>query len=301
VQLISRSNHRNIPAMKSVVVTGTSTGVGRGVAKVLVGKGFRVFGSVRSQADADSLKAELGANLVPLVFDITDEAAVYAAAREVRDALAGETLCGLVNNAGIAVAGVFFDLKPEDYRRQFEVNFIGQVIVTQAFLPLLGTDLSLKGPPGRIIMISSVGGQNASPFMSPYNASKFALEGLSESLRRELMPFGIDVIIVGPGAVRTRIWAHAGMSDVSRYRNSPYGKALETARAFMQKMGTYGVSPESVGELVHHVLTTPAPRVRYAIVPNRRRYYISRMLPKRLIDRIYAKRLGFKRRQLAEE
>ena len=286
--------------MKSIVVTGTSTGVGRGIAKILADKGFRVFGSVRSQADADSLKAELGANLVPLVFDITDEAAALAAARQVREALQGETLFGLVNNAGIAVAGVFLDLTPEDYRRQFEVNFIGQVIVTQAFAPLLGVDMSLKGPPGRIIMISSVGGQNASPFMSPYNASKFALEGLSESLRRELMPFGIDVIIVGPGAVRTRIWAHAAMSDLSRYQNSPYRKALETARAFMQKMGSYGVAPERVGELVHHVLTTPSPRVRYAIVPNRRRYYISRMLPKRLIDRIYAKRLGFKRRQPAE-
>jgi NAD(P)-dependent dehydrogenase (short-subunit alcohol dehydrogenase family) len=287
--------------MKSVVVTGVSSGVGWGVAKVLIAHGFRVFGSVRKQLDADRLAAQLGANFVPLSFDITNEAAVHAAAQQVRAALGGRTLAGLVNNAGIAVAGVFFDLTPEDYRRQFEVNFIGQVIATQAFLPLLGTDRSLKGAPGRIVMISSVGGQNASPFMSPYNASKFALEGLAESLRRELMPFGVDVIIVGPGAVRTRIWANAAMADSSRYHNSPYGKALDIARAFMQKMGTYGVTPESVGELVHHVLTAHRPRVRYAIVPNRRRYYIARMLPKRLVDRIYAKRLGFKRREAASE
>jgi NAD(P)-dependent dehydrogenase (short-subunit alcohol dehydrogenase family) len=287
--------------MKSVVVTGVSSGVGWGVAKVLTAAGFRVFGSVRRQADADRLQAELGENFTPLLFDITDAAAVQAAADRVRAALGGETLFGLVNNAGIAVAGVFFDLTPEDYRRQFEVNFIGQVIVTQALLPLLGTDFALKGAPGRVIMISSVGGQNASPFMSPYNASKFALEGLAESLRRELMPFGVDVIVVAPGAVRTKIWSNGAMMDTTRYRNSPFGNAFEVARAFMQKMGSYGVTPEQVGETVHTALTAPKPRVFYAIVPNRRRYLIARMLPKRLVDRIYAKRLGFKRRPPASE
>src|SRR6478672_2157414 len=176
-------------AMKSVVVTGASTGIGWGCAKVLTGKGFHVFGSVRKQADADRLKAEFGDRFTPLLFDVTDSAAVNRAAEQAAGELGGATLAGLVNNAGIAVAGPLLYLDVDELRRQPEVNVTGQMIVTQAFAPLLGADRSRKGEPGRIVMITSVGGRNANPFTGPYNASKFALEGLSESLRRELMIF----------------------------------------------------------------------------------------------------------------
>ena len=132
--------------MRSVVITGASTGIGWATAKLLLDRGFRVFGSVRKPADADRLKTEFGANFMPLRFDVTDEAAVLAAAREVRTALAGETLAGLVNNAGIAVAGPVLELSADEFRRQMEVNFIGPIIATQAFGPLLGSDPSLKGP-----------------------------------------------------------------------------------------------------------------------------------------------------------
>ena len=185
--------------MRSVVITGASTGIGWATAKLLLERGFRVFGSVRKQADADRLKGEFGANFTPLIFDVTDEAAVLAAAREVRDALNGETLAGLVNNAGIAVAGPVLELSADEFRRQMDVNVIGPIIATQAFGPLLGADPSLKGPNGRIVMISSVAGKNGNPLTAAYAASKHAIEGLSESLRRELMLFGIDVIIVAPG------------------------------------------------------------------------------------------------------
>ena len=167
--------------MQSVVITGASTGIGHATAKLLLERGFRVFGSVRKQADADRLKSEFGANFTPLLFDVTDEAAVLAAAREVRAALGGETLAGLVNNAGIAVAGPVLELAADEFRRQMEVNVIGPVIATQAFGPLLGSDPSLKGPKGRIVMISSVAGKNGNPLMSAYSASKHAIEGLSES------------------------------------------------------------------------------------------------------------------------
>src|SRR6201747_819464 len=193
--------------MKSVVITGASTGIGGPTAKLLRGRGYRVFGSVRKQADADRLKAEFGANFTPLLFDVTNEAAVLGAAREVRAALGGETLTGLVNNAGVAVAGPVLELAADEFRRQMDVNVIGPIIATQAFGPLLGSDPSLKGRPGRIVMISSVAGRNGNPLMSAYAASKFAIEGLSESLRRERMLFGIDVIIIAPGAVKTPIWA----------------------------------------------------------------------------------------------
>jgi NAD(P)-dependent dehydrogenase (short-subunit alcohol dehydrogenase family) len=172
--------------MKSVVVTGASTGIGWATAKLLLDRGFRVFGSVRKQADADRLKGEFGASFTPLMFDVTDEAAVLAAAREVRAALNGEPLAGLVNNAGIAVAGPVLELAADEFRRQMVVNVIGPIITTQAFCPLLGSDPSLKGPRGRIVMISSVAGKNGNPLTPAYAASKHAIEGLSESLRREL-------------------------------------------------------------------------------------------------------------------
>ena len=283
--------------MKSVVVTGVSTGIGWGIAKVLLANGFRVFGSVRKRADADRLKAEFGANFVPLLFDVTDEAAVLAAAREVRAALKGETLAGLVNNAGIAVSGPLLEISLDDFRRQIEVNLTAQVIVTQAFAPLLGADASLKGEPGRVVMMSSVGGRRAFPFIGPYAASKHALEGLSESLRREMMLFGIKVIIIAPGAINTPIWDKAEGIDITAYKNSPFLPALERVRAVMLTMGKKGLPPERVGELVHRVLTVASPRVRYAIVPDRLQYFISKILPRRVLDKAISRRLGLQPKQ----
>src|SRR6202049_711455 len=172
--------------MQSVVITGASTGIGWATSKLLLDRGFRVFGSVRKQADADRLKTEFGANFTPLLFDVTNEAAVLAAAREVRAALNGETLTGLVNNAGIAVAGPVLELAVDEFRRQMDVNVIGPIIATQAFGPLLGSDPHLKGPKGRIVMISSVAGKNGNPLTSAYSASKHAIEGLSVDMARTL-------------------------------------------------------------------------------------------------------------------
>src|SRR4030081_1254258 len=228
---------RGISTMQSVVITGASTGIGWATAKLLLDRGFRVFGSVRKQADADRLKSEFGANFTPLLFDVTDEAAVLAAAREVRSALNGETLAGLVNNAGIGVAGAVLEISADAFRRQMEVNVIGPIISTQAFGPLLGSDPSLKGPKGRIVMISSVAGKSGNPLASAYAASKHAVEGLSESLRREMMLFGIDVIIIAPGPVKTPIWSKGQQDvDISRYANSPYLPALQKVGAYMQHL-----------------------------------------------------------------
>jgi NAD(P)-dependent dehydrogenase (short-subunit alcohol dehydrogenase family) len=278
--------------MQSVVITGTSTGIGWGTAKVLLDRGFRVFGSVRKQQDADRLKNEFGANFTPLLFDVTDEAQVLAAARDVRAELEGETLAGLVNNAGIAVAGPVLELSADQFRRQMDVNVIGPIIATQAFGPLLGADPSLHGPKGRIVMISSVAGKNGNPLMSAYSASKHAVEGLSESLRREMMLFGIDVIIVAPGPVKTPIWGKAEDVDISRYRNSPFSPSLERIRKFMLQLGESGLPAEKIGELIHQALTAPNPRVRYQISPDPMRHFLTAVLPKRMVDRIIAKRLG---------
>jgi NAD(P)-dependent dehydrogenase (short-subunit alcohol dehydrogenase family) len=278
--------------MQSVVITGASTGIGFSAARVLIDKGFRVFGSVRKQADAERLTRELGANFVPLLFDVTDEAAVLAAARKVREALGGERLAGLVNNAGIAVAGPALEVSLDDYRRQMDINVMGPIIVTRAFAPLLGMDANLKGPPGRIVMMSSVSGKNANPLIAPYSMSKHALEAFSESLRRELLLFGIDVIIIGPAAVKTPIWDKAQDVDVSVYSNSPYFKALQTMRSYMLQLGATGLPAERLGELVHRVLTIPRPKVRYAISNQRLQMAMLAVLPKRLLDRVIGKRLG---------
>jgi hypothetical protein len=279
--------------MKSVVITGASTGIGWATAKLLVGKGYRVFGSVRKQADAERLVGDFGGNFTPLLFDVTDEPAVLAAAREVRAALNGETLAGLVNNAGIAVPGPVLELSADEFRRQMDVNVIGPIISTQAFGPLLGSDPSLKGPKGRIVMISSVAGKNGNPLTPAYAASKHAIEGLSESLRRELMLFGIDVIIVAPGPVKTPIWAK-GQADVdmSKYRNSPYLPALQKVAAYMQHLDSIGLPPEKIAEVVYDALTLPKPKVRYQIAPDPMRHLMTAVLPKRMVDKIIAKRIG---------
>lgn len=278
--------------MRSVVITGTSTGIGYASARVLINRGFRVFGSVRKATDGARLKNEFGAAFVPLVFDVTDEAAVNHAAAEVRAELEGETLAGLVNNAGIAVSGPLLELPLADFRRQIEVNVIGPVIATKAFAPLLGADSGLTGPRGRIVMISSVAGRNGNPLMSPYSTSKHALEGLSESLRREFMIYGIDVIVIAPGAVKTPIWDKAEEIDVAMWQKSPFLPALERLRAAMQTLAANGLPAETIATLVHDALTLPQPKVRTEISPEPWRMLMMRVLPKRLLDGIIAKRLG---------
>jgi NAD(P)-dependent dehydrogenase (short-subunit alcohol dehydrogenase family) len=281
--------------MQSIVITGVSTGIGWGTTKVLIQKGLRVFGSVRKSSDAERLSKEFGENFVPLIFDVTDEPAVQGAAQKVREQLNGETLFGLVNNAGIAVPGPLLFLPTKDFQHQLDVNLVSVLIVTKAFAPLLGSDRSLHGKPGRIVNISSVGGKIGAPFLGAYAASKHGLEGFSESLRRELMLYGIDVIIVGPGSVATPIWDKAEQVDLSIYAGTDYVEAAQRLQKYMVDDGRKGYPPEKVGEVVLQALTTPRPRVRYSVVPgsaiNR---IVQLLLPKRVVDNIIAKNLGFK-------
>ncbi|HEY1631646.1 MAG TPA: SDR family NAD(P)-dependent oxidoreductase [Rhizomicrobium sp.] len=282
--------------MKSVVVTGASTGIGWGCVKVLAKNGFHVFGSVRKQQDADRLSKEFGQAFTPLLFDVTDAVAVRKGADQVTAALGNETLSGLVNNAGVAVPGPLLYLDIEEFRNQLEVNLTGQLIVTQAFAPLLGADTSRKGEPGRIVNITSVGGRNASPFVGPYNTSKFGFEGFSESLRRELMVFGIDVIVVAPGAVATPIWDKADSVDVSRYANTVYGPALDKVKNFMVESGRKGLKPEQIGASVWKALTLNHPKTHYTVTPDRFQNWMVHTLPKRMVDNIIAGRIGLKKK-----
>jgi NAD(P)-dependent dehydrogenase (short-subunit alcohol dehydrogenase family) len=281
--------------MQSVVVTGASTGIGWGIAKVMTAKGFRVFGSVRKQGDADRLRAELGERFSPLIFDVTDEAGIARGAAEVRAVLAGARLWGLVNNAGIAVAGPLLESSIGDFRQQLEVNLIAPMAVIKAFAPLLGTDRTLTGPPGRIVNISSVSGRVGFPFAGLYSASKHGLEGLSESLRRELMIYGIDVIIVAPGSVATPIWDKAEQIDLAPYSKSPYFEILKRFRDYMIAEGRKGWSSERIGEVVREALTAARPKARYSPVAGRfQNWTLPRLLPVRAVDRIIAKTFGIR-------
>ena len=281
--------------MKKVVVTGASTGIGWGCVKVLSAKGFHVYGSVRKQADADRLLKEFGSSFSPLVFDVTDEAAVKEGAKTVAAALEGGALAGLVNNAGIAVAGPLLHLEISEFRHQLEINLTGQVIVTQAFAPLLGASPDAKTKsPGRIVMMGSVGGRNAFPFMAPYHVTKFGLEGMSESLRRELMVYGVDVIVIAPGAVATPIWDKGEAIDVARYANTPFFKPLERVKKYMLELGRAGLPPERIGEAVHTALTAHNPKTRYVVTPDPLQNWMTTHLPRRWVDRTVAGRLGLK-------
>ena len=228
-----------------------------------------------------------------MLFDVTDEAAIGRAALQVRDALDGETLFGLVNNAGVAAPGPMLEMDPREFHQQLAINLEGPFLVVQAFAPLLGVDDSLKGEPGRIINISSIAGVRALPFLGAYAASKFGLEGYSEALRRELLLFGIDVVVIGPGPVKTSIWDKAEEIDTSRYENSPYAPLLERfQKAFVIK-GRNGYSQERLGQLIHKALTTPRPKVRYAAVKSG---IVEKLMlalaPPRMIDRVIGKAVG---------
>src|SRR5262249_39561380 len=184
----------------SVVITGASTGAGRDAALHLDRNGFRVFAGVRREADAESLRKEASPQLEPLLLDVTDAAAIEAAAKRVDAEVGSAGLAGLVNNAGIGIGAPIEFLDLNELRRQLEVNVVAVVAVTQAFLP------ALRRARGRVVNAGSIGGRVSQPLVGPYSASKFALEAISESERMELAPWGIEVSLVEPGAISTAIW-----------------------------------------------------------------------------------------------
>ena len=271
------------PVSKHILITGVSTGIGYGAAKQFVQRGYTVYGSVRTQADADRLQAEFGDAFTPLLFDVTDAEAVAKAAQWLAEQLAGSGLGGLINNAGIAIGGPLQNQPMDVFRQHFEVNVMGLVQVTQAFLPLLGARANHPVQPGRIQNISSVNGQVAIPFMSAYVGSKHAVEGLSHSLRRELALFGIEVVIVGPGAVKTPIWGKG--TDISRYQNTPYYPAMQWFLKQVESAEARGLSVEYLGQRLVEIHEANRPRIRYALVPNKLvGWTLPRLLPARVMD-----------------
>jgi NAD(P)-dependent dehydrogenase (short-subunit alcohol dehydrogenase family) len=277
--------------MGNVVVTGVSSGIGEAIAGNLVSAGFRVFGGVRREDDGVRLSRNLGESFVPLMFDVTDEGAVRDAAVSAAEACADDGIVGLVNNAGIAVAGPLLHITAGDVRAQMEVNVVGVLSVTKAFFPLL-LKARRSGRHARIVNMSSVSGRIASPFLGPYAASKHALEALSDSLRRELVLHGVDVIVVEPGRIETPIWAKS--SDLTRFAGTEYADALCRLKEMVG--GREGMLPScAVARVVGRALTAAHPRSRYVIVENRLSgWWLPMLLPDRWLDRLTASRLGLR-------
>jgi short-subunit dehydrogenase len=273
-----------------VVVTGASTGIGNACALHLDRRGYRVFAGVRRDEDAERLRAAGSDRLVPVKIDVTDAGSIAEAARLVADTLGNEPLVGLVNNAGIAVSGPVEFLPIEEVRKQLEVNFIGQVAVTQAFLPLL------RRFHGRVVNIGSVGGEVALPFLSPYAASKHAMEGFSDSLRREVETLGVHVSVVRPGAIQSSIWERGNaaadevLGQVPPEALEVYGDAVRGARAAANQRAQEAIPAQEVADVVEDALTAERPKTRYVVGRTGKvMVALERWLPDRVFDRLVAR------------
>jgi NAD(P)-dependent dehydrogenase (short-subunit alcohol dehydrogenase family) len=279
----------NYHIAKSVLITGASTGIGEACAHYFSARGWRVFAGVRQRADARRLESE---NITPVILDVTKPQHIEKAITQITDVVGEAGLQGLVNNAGVAVAGPFEFLEIAELRRQMEVNFIAQVAVTQAALPLL------RRGPGRIANMSSVSGRIAAPMFGPYAASKFALEAFTDSLRRELLPWGIHVASIEPGAIKTPIWKKGGDYAEERVEALPpkahtyYGELFGKIVRYTQNRDRDGLDPEVVAEAVFHALSAQRPRTRYVVG---RGTWITvlaaRLLPDRWLDGLTTRRL----------
>lgn len=282
--------------MKTVVITGASTGIGRAAAEHLAAQGWKVFAGVRKQEDADALK-KADPRIEPLMLDVTKREDVDAAVETVSNALNGAKLAGLVNNAGIASMGPLALQPADEFQSHFEVNVFGTLNATQAFLPLLGMDQNRTGDPGRIVNITSLGGRIAAPFLGAYTATKHAVESMTDSFRRELIIYGIDAIAIGPGSVKTPIWDKAEDKNENQpYANSAWAKPIEKFAETMMKGGREGLPPEKIAEVIETALSDSSPKARYAPVPNKfTNWTIPTHIPKRWLDSIFASRFGMKK------
>lgn len=276
----------------SVMITGASTGIGCSTAEHLAGKGWRVFAGVRKQADADRLSETLGEAVTPVMCDVTDGDQVKAAGATVRAALGDQNLAGLVNNAGVAMAGPLLHLPIEEMQRQLEINVTGQLRATQAFAPLLGAESGRIGAPGRIVNISSVAGFNATPLVTPYACSKFALEAFTQGLRRELMMYGVDVVAINPGPIATPIWDKAEALDPDQYAHTDYDGAVRKILSYMLKRGRKGLPPERVAEAIARALTASKPKLNTIVTPEPIGQFVMGLLPQRFVDHMVARALG---------
>jgi NAD(P)-dependent dehydrogenase (short-subunit alcohol dehydrogenase family) len=277
--------------MRSVLVTGASTGIGRATALHLDASGWKVFAGVRKEEDADSLRAEASDRLAPVTLDVTD-AEQIAAAAELIGREAADGLDGLVNNAGVAVPGPLETVPLEDLRHQLEVNLVAYVAVTQAMLG------EVRRAEGRIVFLSSIGGRIAFPFGGPYHASKFATEAIGDVFRQELRPWGLKVSIIEPGSIDTPIWERGRRKAEDIEARAPktnllYGAALDKFRKVIEDTAERGIPPEKVAKAISHALEAKRPRSRYLVgLDAKVQARLQPLIPTTVFDRIVARQLN---------
>jgi NAD(P)-dependent dehydrogenase (short-subunit alcohol dehydrogenase family) len=284
------------PEARTVVITGVSSGIGYGVAQNLIAHGYYVIGTVRKQEDAERVRAELGAKMHTVLMDIADDDEVRRAAGEIGEIAGERGIAGLVNNAGIAVAGPLMHVDLEELRFQFDVNVVGVVAMTQAMLPLLGGHKGNPNQPGRIINMSSVSAYTTYPFLVPYAASKHALESVSDGMRRELFLYGIDVITLVVGAVQTPIWGKMSAEDLARYAKTDYAEGVAQMKATTNELGQGGMPVRRVADVVRRALEEPKPKARYIVVNDYwRGWLLPRLIPARVFDWALIRQFGLTR------
>lgn len=273
-----------------VLVTGASTGIGESTALRLDAEGFRVFAGVRKESDGERLRARGSARLQVLhPLDVTDSEQIAKAARTVTEELGGEPLSGIVNNAGIELGGPLETISIDDLRRQLEVNSVAPVAVAQAFLP------ALRAGGGRIVNISSIVGRVAQPFVGPYVASKFAIEGITDVLRLELRQWGIEVVAIEPGTISTPIWDKGssqvtdGLEQMTPEQRQLYGARLAKMEKVLAKQNERGAPPEKVADAVLEALTAAKPKPRYLVGDARVLLALKTLLPTALLDRLFTR------------
>ncbi len=281
---------RILGGVRSVLVTGASTGIGRATALRLDATGWRVFAGVRGEEDAGSLRDAGSERISPLLIDVTDADQIAAAAAAIAAEPGG--LDGLVNNAGVAIPSPLETIPLDEFRRQIEVNLTAHVAVTQAMLP------SIRRAGGRIVFISSIGGRVALPFSGAYHAAKFGIEAVGDSFRQELRPFGIPVSIVEPGSIDTPIWergerTHDEIGARSPQREALYGKAMEKYRGVIRDTAERGIAPEKVAKVIEHALTASRPRSRYLVgLEANVAARVKPLIPTPIFDRLVARSMG---------
>jgi len=277
----------------AVVITGTSSGIGRATALRLDAAGFDVFAGVRRAEDGERLRAEASDRLRTPILDVTDGDAIAAARSEVEAAVGERGVAGLVNNAGVTINGPLEFVPLDDVRRQLEVNVVAQIAVTQAFLP------SIRRATGRIVNMSSVGGRVANGFLGPYQASKFAIEAITDALRKELHPWGIHVVAIEPGSIDTEMWRKGieeGQEMVERLPpegRELYGETIPKLFEMARKTAERAVSPDRVAAAVERALTASRPRTRYLVgLDARAQAALGALLPDRAMDAVERRFIG---------
>ena len=279
--------------MRAVLVTGTSTGIGRATALALDGRGWQVFAGVRREEDTASLRAEASERLVPLTLDVTSPEQIAAAAERIA-AESENGLHGVVNNAGIAVPGPLETLPLDEFRRQLEVGLVSYLAVTQAVLP------QIRGAGGRVVFLSSIGGRVSFPLNGAYHAAKYGTEAIGDAFRQELAGWGIRVSIIEPGSIDTPIWSRGEENADRVLAQSPqteqlYGPAIERFRKVVRQTADRGIPPERVAKAIVHALESKRPRSRYLVgLDAKIQARLVPLIPTPVLDRLVGGQLGLR-------